>query len=45
MPLQSKRLPPFCILGGFIILAWRRNGAFAAAPAPAPEEQTAIDHG
>jgi hypothetical protein len=25
-------LPPFCILGGFIILAWRRNQAFAAAP-------------
>jgi hypothetical protein len=22
-------LPPFCILGGFIILAWRRNQAFA----------------
>jgi hypothetical protein len=30
-------LPPFCILGGFLILAWRRNQAFAtpqAAPAP-----------
>ena len=23
-------LPPFCILGGFLILAWRRNQAFAA---------------
>jgi hypothetical protein len=34
-------LPPFCILGGFIFLAWRRNEAFAAAPAA--EEQTAID--
>jgi hypothetical protein len=22
-------LPPFCILGGFLILAWRRNQAFA----------------
>ena len=21
-------LPPFCILGGFLILAWRRNQAF-----------------
>ena len=34
-------LPPFCILGGFIFLAWRRNEAFAAAPAP--EEQAAFD--
>jgi hypothetical protein len=25
-------LPPFCILGGFLFLAWRRNQAFAAAP-------------
>lgn len=24
-------LPPFCILGGFLVLAWRRNQAFAAA--------------
>lgn len=23
-------LPPFCILGGFLFLAWRRNQAFAA---------------
>jgi hypothetical protein len=21
-------LPPFCILGGFLLLAWRRNHAF-----------------
>ena len=21
-------LPPFCILGGFLLLAWRRNQAF-----------------
>ena len=26
-------LPPFCILGGFIFLAFRRNRAFAIAPA------------
>ena len=26
-------LPPFCILGGFIFLAWRRNQAFAATHA------------
>jgi len=25
-------LPPFCILGGFIFLAWRRNQSFAAQP-------------
>ena len=24
-------LPPFCILGGFMYLAWRRNQAFAEA--------------
>jgi hypothetical protein len=29
-------LPPFCILGGFLILAWRRNQAFAAVPEPDP---------
>ena len=29
-------LQPFCVLGGFIILAWRRNLAFAPIPkAPA----------
>jgi hypothetical protein len=33
-------LPPFCILGGFLILAWRRNQAFA----PAPEEAPAPSH-
>ena len=26
-------LPPFCILGGFLILAWKRNQAFAAGEA------------
>ncbi len=25
-------LPPFCILGGFLILAWRRNRVFDALP-------------
>jgi hypothetical protein len=34
-------LPPFCILGGFLILAWRRNQAFTvnedALAAPAIE--------
>lgn len=25
-------LPPFAILGGFLILAWRRNQEFAAHP-------------
>jgi hypothetical protein len=25
-------LPPFCILGGFIFLAFRRNQAYVAAP-------------
>jgi hypothetical protein len=29
-------LPPFCILGGFILLAWRRNEAFAATAEPEP---------
>jgi hypothetical protein len=34
-------LPPFCILGGFLFLAWRRNQAFASAPeeAPAPSHE------
>ena len=36
-------LPPFCILGGFIFLAWRRNRAFATTPvaaeAPAPQPE------
>ncbi len=27
-------LPPFCILGGFLILAWRRNHSFDALPEP-----------
>jgi hypothetical protein len=27
-------LPPFCILGGFIFLAWRRDQTFAAQPDP-----------
>jgi hypothetical protein len=27
-------LPPFCILGGFLILAWKRNQAFAAGEVP-----------
>jgi hypothetical protein len=26
-------LPPFCILAAFLILAWRRNQAFAASEA------------
>jgi hypothetical protein len=32
-------LPPFCILGGFLILAWRRNQTYAATlqTAPAPD--------
>jgi len=25
-------LPPFCILGGFLLLAWRRSQDFTAAP-------------
>ncbi|HUO30909.1 MAG TPA: hypothetical protein VMU80_16915 [Bryobacteraceae bacterium] len=25
-------LPPFCILAGFLVLAWRRNAAFAVQP-------------
>ncbi len=25
-------LPPFCILGGFLVLAWRRNREFAGVP-------------
>ena len=29
-------LPPFCILGGFLVLAWRRNQAFAPAPDVVP---------
>ena len=33
-------LPPFCILGGFLFLAWRRNQAFAATPeAPVPQHE------
>ena len=34
-------LPPFCILGGFLFLAWRRNQAFASVPeeAPAPSHE------
>ncbi|HTT65665.1 MAG TPA: hypothetical protein VMG35_27640 [Bryobacteraceae bacterium] len=31
-------LPPFCILGGFLILAWRRNQAFAAGEKPSGSE-------
>jgi hypothetical protein len=38
-------LPPFCILGGFLILAWKRNQAFAAGEVqpgiealPAPDQ-------
>jgi hypothetical protein len=30
-------LPPFCILGGFLILAWRRNHEFVTPPG---EEQS-----
>jgi hypothetical protein len=30
-------MPPFCILAGFLYLAWRRNQAFADT-APADEE-------
>lgn len=30
-------LPPFCILGGFIYLAWRRNLAFQE---PNPQAET-----
>ena len=25
-------LPPFCILAGFLVLAWRRNQAYTAPP-------------
>ena len=25
-------LPPFCILAGFLVLAWRRDQAFTAPP-------------
>ena len=25
-------LPPFCILAGFLVLAWRRNQQFTAPP-------------
>jgi len=25
-------LPPFCILGGFLFLAWRRSQTFATVP-------------
>ena len=25
-------LPPFCILAGFLLLAWRRNQVFTAPP-------------
>lgn len=35
-------LPPFCILGGFLVLAWRRNQAYDAAPQP--EAQPALDN-
>lgn len=31
-------LPPFCILGGFIFLAYRRNQSFVAAPDTAAAE-------
>jgi hypothetical protein len=34
-------LPPFCILGGFIFLAFRRSQAFAAEAQPEPEELSA----
>jgi hypothetical protein len=39
-------LPPFCILGGFLFLAWRRNRAFAAAPEalPAPNPMPIPSH-
>jgi hypothetical protein len=33
-------LPPFCILGGFLVLAWRRNRRFAETSAPLPPEIT-----
>lgn len=33
-------LPPFCILGGFLVLAWRRNRQFAEPSAPLPPEIT-----
>ena len=36
-------LPPFCILGGFIFLAWRRNQAFAAEPQPDAESLDPAD--
>ena len=29
-------LPPFCILGGFLVLAWRRSQTYAAAPDAVP---------
>jgi hypothetical protein len=27
-------LPPFCILGGFLVLAWRRNRTFTGGEEP-----------
>lgn len=41
-------LPPFCILGGFLMLAWRRNRLFAAGGAPSAAGALAVpnqDHG
>ncbi|HXM46161.1 MAG TPA: hypothetical protein VN924_33320 [Bryobacteraceae bacterium] len=32
-------LPPFCILSGFLVLAWRRNQTFV----PSPEVPAATD--
>jgi hypothetical protein len=33
MGIVLPGLPPFCMLGGFLVLAWRRNRAYVPAPA------------
>jgi hypothetical protein len=39
-------LPPFCILGGFLYLAWRRNQAFDEADSGSVgEESAAVESG
>jgi len=37
-------LPPFCILGGFIFLAWRRNQPLAALPDDPPPPPAESGH-
>jgi len=36
--------PPFCILAGFIFLAWRRNQAFSSDPHADASALHAINH-